>query len=578
MCFSYVEEELLGDMKKFADPNYSSKTNMYYFMPSLIFDELISILIGDALLAIASFAFVFLYIRLCVGSWFLAIVGFLEIVLSIPISWFIFSNILRIQYFDGLNTLALYIVAAIGADDIFIFMDAYKQSAHLDPNEHPGVLDTLQSRMSWVYRRTGSAMAITSATTCAAFLCTLITPLANVQTFGIFAALVVFVDYVLVMTMFCTAVVIYHNRFEKPGCCCSCGCDYDGGCCKLTDPSPTEKANSNDGTNVFSEDRVTVFFRERVSGFIATPRNRLILGVLYCSWIIVAIVYAVQLRPVEVEEQFLPESNPLQKSINIINRGFSTAEEDIGLIVHFAFGVEDVDRSGVNQIFDPEYLGKHRFSDTFQFDEKCQEEMLNQCELLKSNRDLSGYIKQKGGVGSVKCFVEEFAAFNALGSLDDCDAFEEGSWRDYPNKTVPMEDLQTQMLKFTESDSCYSDFRQGAQTIAKYYEDEMGFDGFDVVYATISAENAVLDPFSQKPEWFVREQYDKLKEVSVELKEKLKDACGADKVVFTDLDQKFVFMNTQSIYVRSAITSSFLGVSIAFAVLMLSTHVFHSKY
>jgi len=77
---------------------------------------------------------------------------------------------------------------------------------------------------------------------------------------------------------------------------------------------------------------------------------------------------------------------------------------------------------------------------------------------------------------------------------------------------------------------------------------------------------------------FVREQYDKLKEVSVELKEKLKDACGADKVVFTDLNQKFVFMNTQSIYVRSAITSSFLGVSIAFAVLMLSTFVFHIAF
>lgn len=64
-------------------------------------------------------------------------------------------------------------------------MDAYKQSQY-----HPEILVDLETRMSWVYRRTGTAMAITSATTCAAFLCTLITPLASLQSFGIFAAVV----------------------------------------------------------------------------------------------------------------------------------------------------------------------------------------------------------------------------------------------------------------------------------------------------------------------------------------------------------------------------------------------------
>jgi len=83
--------------------------------------------------------------------------------------------------------------------DVFIFMDAYKQSIL----QGPQVLSSFESRMSWVYRRTGSAMAITSgkvslfgniplemwtmqlildnsnlcfaATTCSAFLCTLLT-------------------------------------------------------------------------------------------------------------------------------------------------------------------------------------------------------------------------------------------------------------------------------------------------------------------------------------------------------------------------------------------------------------------
>jgi predicted RND superfamily exporter protein len=205
-----------GELETISQPTYSDQLNAYYFMGVLILEVLLEIVQRDALLAIASFAFVFLYIRISVGSWFLAFVGLLEITLSIPISWFIFSFCFRIKYFSFLNALCLFIVADIGADDIFIFMDAYKQSAH--NSEEPEILLSLESRMSWVYRRTGSAMLITSATTCAAFLCTLITPLAGVRAFGVFAATVILVDYILVMTMFCTAVVIYHNKFEDKIC------------------------------------------------------------------------------------------------------------------------------------------------------------------------------------------------------------------------------------------------------------------------------------------------------------------------------------------------------------------------
>jgi hypothetical protein len=158
---AYIVGEFLGELETISQPTYSDQLNAYYFMGVLILEVLLEIVQRDALLAIASFAFVFLYIRISVGSWFLAFVGMLEITLSIPISWFIFSFCFRIKYFSFLNALCLFIVAAIGADDIFIFMDAYKQSAH--NSEEPEILLSLESSMSWVYRRTGSAMLITSA-------------------------------------------------------------------------------------------------------------------------------------------------------------------------------------------------------------------------------------------------------------------------------------------------------------------------------------------------------------------------------------------------------------------------------
>merc|ERR1712085_34456 len=95
--------------------------------------------------------------------------------------------------------------------------------------------------------------------------------------FGIFAAVVILIDYVLVMTLFCTSVVIYHNRFEnqaKFGCCCPCG---------LVTPSNTEQARlslEEHGEDI-KQDRVSEFFKTRVAGFIKVPRVRSIRG--YCE-------------------------------------------------------------------------------------------------------------------------------------------------------------------------------------------------------------------------------------------------------------------------------------------------------
>ena len=127
-------------------------------MGQLIFDLILVILTADGLKAVGSFVAVFLYLRYMLGSWFLTAVGMFEIFMSLPLAWFSFSYIFQIKYFSFLNVLCIFIVIAIGADDIFVFMDAYKQSA----SKGDEVLSSLETRMSWVFRRSGSAMLITS--------------------------------------------------------------------------------------------------------------------------------------------------------------------------------------------------------------------------------------------------------------------------------------------------------------------------------------------------------------------------------------------------------------------------------
>lgn len=568
----WIVDNLLKQMDEIASPRYNDKVNSFYFMGSLIVDVLLKIVLGDARLAFMAIIFVFIWIRVSTGSWFLSIVGMLEIVLSLPVSWFILNTVFQIDNFPALNSLCVFIVAAIGADDIFVFMDAYKQSAYMI-----GVLDSLETRLSYVYRRTGTAMLITSATTCSAFLCTLLIPIASVKAFGIFAAIVIFIDYVLVMSLFCTSVVIYHNKFERPGC-CPC---FSGGFCQTGDPTPTEIAFKNATASEegsFSAEapataeKVSAFFRDKVSAFIFNPYIRIGIGLAMVSWVSYAAYLTFQLEATKETEQFLDDSHPLQRSFTILSNEFPTAERDMGLSVFFAWGLGNVDRSGVNLLLDADNLGSATYLDSFEFNEQCQTAILGACDELKTNPDYIPYIKQEDGLGSVMCFVEELGAFSALGSLENCAAVTSGTWRSQAWQ-IPKEDLAATMSQFISAKSCYSD---DGFSVMNFYKEQLGWDGQRMLYASVSLENYELDPFSTRAESVVREQYDKMVEIAATLDESVADACGPS--IMTDLSQKFVFMNNQRIYARSALESSILGISIAFTVLVIATRVIHIAF
>merc|ERR1711862_572874 len=111
-------------------------------------------------------------------------------------------------------------------------------------------------------------------------------------------------------------------------------------------------------------------------------------------------------------------------------------------------------------------------------------------------------------------------------------------------------------------------------TISSRYSDEIGWDGAALRYLSVSVESNVLDPFSVTPEVVTKREYNQFIAIRDELEASVSRQCLGN-VVMTDLDEKFVFMNNQAIYVRSAVQSSVLGIVIAFAVLLISTRVLH---
>lgn len=101
--------------------------NAYYFSSALFQDEILNILLTDALKALGSMAFVFGYLVFQTGSVFLGIAGMMEIIMSLPFAYAMYTLIFQFSFLGTFCSMCIYIVLAIGADDIFVFMDAYKQ-------------------------------------------------------------------------------------------------------------------------------------------------------------------------------------------------------------------------------------------------------------------------------------------------------------------------------------------------------------------------------------------------------------------------------------------------------------------
>ena len=113
-------------------------------------------------------------------------------------------------YVTYLMFLGLFIIMGIGADDIFVLADAWKQSAQ----QPPAISGSLETRFAWAYARAATSMLATSFTTCAAFAACAISPIWDIKCFGVVNACMVLADYLLVITWM-PAVILFDERYLK---------------------------------------------------------------------------------------------------------------------------------------------------------------------------------------------------------------------------------------------------------------------------------------------------------------------------------------------------------------------------
>ena len=250
---------------------------------------------NDVLWALFSIGFVFIYFVIHLKSVFLASLGILLILNAFPLTAMINMGIFQNTFYSTLHSLTIFIVLGIAADDIFVFIDGWRQS---EKNKFIG--KDMRKRLAYSFRRAARATATTSSTTSAAFLANAINPMMPMSSFGIYAAILIVVVYAVIILMF-PPIMVWWERNLKHKC---CPCQKD----KID--NKVEKFNDKD---VRSPEKgcVETFFGTHVNNF--TRKFKWIIIVAFLIWTAIAIVFALKLKPLSKAEDFLPADHKMNQ-------------------------------------------------------------------------------------------------------------------------------------------------------------------------------------------------------------------------------------------------------------------------
>ena len=217
----------------------AGEMDFFYSSLTLLFDAIKSLVFRDMSLVIGSICFIMLFLLFQTGSFWVSGWAVLSIMTGFSGANLIYRIALDFRYFGIFHVLAIFILLCIGADDVFVFYDTWKFSAHYQ-------YKSLAHRLSDCYRKAAGAMLYTSLTTAVAFAVSAASPLLGISTFGLFSALLIVVNYISVIVFFPTVIVTYHIYWENYKCCCCCPRDASS-VADVNDPVPTTSKKKKNG-------------------------------------------------------------------------------------------------------------------------------------------------------------------------------------------------------------------------------------------------------------------------------------------------------------------------------------------
>lgn len=189
-----------------------SDIDLVFFNSRIIQAEFDRTTLTDLYWAGLSIAFVFLIMSFHMRSFFLGGVGIAMILVTVPVTLFLYRLVFRVSFFQSIHTLTIFIILGVGGDNLFLFFDAWNQA--------PKSLD-MRGRVEYAWFRSTPAMLVTSGTTVAAFLSNGTSTIMPIATFGYFAATLIAFNLTIDI-FFYPAIIVFWERSLRHRDLCGC--------------------------------------------------------------------------------------------------------------------------------------------------------------------------------------------------------------------------------------------------------------------------------------------------------------------------------------------------------------------
>jgi predicted RND superfamily exporter protein len=131
-----------------------------------------------------------------------------NVLITLCLSYFIYYYIFQVKFFPFLNLTAALLLIAIGADDVFIVYDLWRQQLRQNPTA------SYEEIMSETLRKGGLSIFVTSLTTAAALFSNLASSITTIRCFGIFAGICMLVNFILMITWIPALIIITEKTFN----------------------------------------------------------------------------------------------------------------------------------------------------------------------------------------------------------------------------------------------------------------------------------------------------------------------------------------------------------------------------
>ncbi|XP_074662875.1 protein dispatched homolog 1-like [Tubulanus polymorphus] len=357
---------------------------------------------SDMMLVIGSLVFIFGFMAFQTGSFWVTGWAVFSIVACFFSTNLIYRIVLDFQYLGTFHILSVFIILGIGADDIFVFYDTWKECGF---RKYPSIAH----RLSDCYRRASAAMFFTSATTAVAFFVSGASPLLGVSSFGVFSGVLVIVNYLSVIIFFPTVVVTYHLYWEKFKCCCCCPAPSHVDGDSSTEVAVRQKSHRNHP--------VVRFFRGPFFNFISHKFIRLVMIAVSLIVVIVFGYFASQIQINEEQVKFMSETTNIGKALDRRSNAFKQVSTQNKVVVKIMWGLGFRDMSVCHKT-DYKCKGNVVWDDTFDLNPPpVQMALLNFCQKLKTNLtaqqidDLKIARDIVTGELEIRCFMDDLEQF-----------------------------------------------------------------------------------------------------------------------------------------------------------------------